>query len=115
MIDPTTITTLMDAAKAVGYGKIPPYQHGECFTIGAFDLIIFHSDRKERLFELLDAVCAEYGGVKGDERYLKGFIYLLNQLAIATNTTEAPNGIGRIVTDNPGKTRELQEWYRIKG
>ena len=114
-MESTTITALMDAAKAVGYGEIPPYQHCECFTVGAFDLILINSANKERVFELLDAVCAKYNEVKEDKRYLDGFIYLLTELARSTDTTEMPSGIRQIITDNPEKTRELQDWYRLKG
>lgn len=105
----------MEAAKAVGYGDVPPYQHSECFTTGAFDLILVNSASKAVAFKLLQAVCAKYDSVKDDGRFLEGYVYLLSQLARAANTTELPDGMRRIITDNPTLTNELQQWYRLKG
>ena len=109
-----TVKTLMDAAKAVGYGKIPPLQHCECFTIGAFDLIIFNSSDTGQNYDTLKEICGRYHEVKSDKKYLEGYIYLLNQLVPATGTTELPEGMKVIMDENPSKTKSLHEWYRIK-
>ena len=105
----------MQAARAVGYGELPPYQHGECFTIGAFDLILISSADKGFAFDLLRAICDRYDSVKGDSKFLNGYVYLLSQVARAAATTELPEGMKKIITDNPTQTNELQEWYRLKG
>lgn len=115
MISSQIVEKLMETAKAVGYGEIPPYQHSECFTTGAFDLILVNSANKGSAFELLEAVCAKYDSVKDDGKFLGGYTYLLSQLARAADTTELPDGMRRIITDNPTLTHELQQWYRFKG
>jgi hypothetical protein len=115
MTIPQTAEKLMEAAKQVGYGQIPPYQHSECFTTGAFDLILSTPPRNGSAFELSQAVCAEYDSVKEDTNFLQGYIYLLNQLARASGTTELPDGMRSIIADNPTQTGEFQEWYRLKG
>ncbi len=114
MVSPQTVDNLMTAAKAVGYGEIPPYESSECVTIGAFDLIVIHSANKDWVFELLQAICAKYESVKGDAKFLSGYIYMLGQLAAASDTTELPEGLRRIITENPTQTGELQDWYRLK-
>ena len=105
----------MATAKAIGYGEIPPFQHCECFTIGAFDLILINTADKAAAFTLLQVVCDNYATVKDDDKFLKGYFYLLSQLARATDTTQLPEGMTRIIRDNPTQTNELQEWYRLKG
>ncbi len=115
MVNPQTVEKLMETAKAIGYGKIPPYQHSECFTIGAFDLILINATDKGSAFELLQAVCNNYATVKNDDKFLEGYVYLLRQLAGATDTTQLPEGMTRIIRENPTQTNGLQEWYRLKG
>lgn len=103
---------LLVVAKEIGYGQIPAYQSNECFTSGAFDLIVFNSGDTARNFQLLSELCSKYGQIKSDERFLKGYFYLLNQLSYATRTTEKPLGMKLILDENPDDTEELQEWYR---
>lgn len=109
-----TISELLRIAKAIGYGEIPPYQSCECFTSGAFDLIISNGSDPGRDFDLLSLLCCRYDEIKSDGKYLKGFIYLLNHLAYATQTTERPSGMRRILVENREATTELQAWYREK-
>jgi hypothetical protein len=106
------IDELLKIAKAIGYGEIPPYQHNECFTSGAFDLIVFKGSNTGRNFDLLSKLCDRYDEIKADNKFLKGYFYLLDQLAYATQTTERPSGMQRILEENPEATRELQVWYR---
>ncbi|MGD9127151.1 MAG: hypothetical protein PVH19_07200 [Planctomycetia bacterium] len=112
MTEDQTVTKLMEIAKMVGYGEIPPFQHDECFTIGAFDLIIPDRENRTKNFSLLSSICARYEEVKPDKRFLKGYICLLDRLAYATNTTEKPEGMGKIMEENPEETKSLREWYR---
>ncbi len=113
MINPDTNEKLLAAAKDVGYGRIPPYQHCECFTTGAFDLFLSDYSDKGRVFSLLQAICSKYESVKDDARLLDGYILLLAQLARGADTTEMPEGMERIIVENSTKTNELQEWYRL--
>ena len=115
MRDRDTIERLMQIAKAVGRGELPLYQHKELFTAGAFDLVVFNSNDKGVLFELLSDLCAEYECVKSNEKELSGFIYLLEAASRSTGTTELPSGMERIIRENPEKTGALREWYRLRG
>ncbi len=114
MNDLDTIEKLMMAAKAVGYGEIPPYEHHECFTTGAFDLIATNGTDRGRNFRILEAIVHQYRLVRADSRFLSGYLYLLMQLARATDTTEMPSGMKIILEENPTATKELWEWYRFK-
>lgn len=114
MVDPQSVEKLMQAAKAIGYGEVPSVQHGEGFTIGAYDLILISSADRGAAFTLLWAICEKYDMVKDDGKFLNGYVYLLRQLVAAADTTELPEGMEKIIKDNPAQTRELQEWYRIK-
>ena len=107
------VQKLTDAAKAVGYGTVPSYEHHECFTTGVFDLILVDTSDPARVFGLLQTVCARYDSVKHDRAFLNGYIYLVCELARLSGTTEMPIAIEGIVKDNPLLTRKLQEWYRI--
>lgn len=109
-----TIEKLMAAAKAVGYGEIPPYEHHECFTTGAFDLIVPDGTDRGRNFRILETICRQYLSVRTDRRFLSGYLYLLMQMARATDTTEMPSGMKIILEENPSEAKELREWYRFK-
>jgi hypothetical protein len=114
MNNSSPIEALLDAAKDIGYGRVPPLQHHEEFTIGAFDLIIANTKQRSNVFSLLETLCSHYPDVKNDSKFLKGYIYLLSQFANSTNTTELPQGMREIISDNPEKTEDLQKWYRIQ-
>ena len=115
MSDRTTIDHLMKIAKAIDRGEIPPYQHENLYTAGAFDLIVFNSQDKGALFDILRDICAEYDSIKGNEKDIAGFIYLLECAARATGTTEMPPGMDRIIRENATKSGTLREWYRLRG
>jgi len=114
MITEETIDTLLAAAKAVGYGEIPPCQHNECFTTGGFDLILLNCTDRGRNFALLEAICGRYADVKTDPKYLSGYLYLLSQLVPSTDTAEIPAGMKEILERNPDSTTDLRDWYRMK-
>ena len=80
----------------IGYGEIPPLQSNECFTAGAFDLIIFNGENRARNFSLLTLICDRYEEVKNDENFLKRYLYIWYQLSYVTDTTEKPEGIKKI-------------------
>ena len=101
MFNPETIEKLMAAAKAVGYGEIPPYMHDECFTIGAFDLIILDSSDRGQNFRILEEICHKYEKIRNDPKFLSGYLYLLAQLARSTGTTELPAGMKKIFDEHP--------------
>ena len=46
------IDQLLHIARRISSGDIPPYQHNECFTSGAFDLLLVHFQGAEA-FDLL--------------------------------------------------------------
>jgi hypothetical protein len=106
------VDELLEVAKVIGYGEIPPYQHNECFTSGAFDLIVFNGSDTARKFDLLTRLCDRYAAVEPDAKFLKGYLYLLEQVAYATQTTERPRGMQKILEENPEAARALRVWYR---
>lgn len=108
------IEKLLSAAKDIGYGKVPKYEHCETYTIGAFDLILINKHGGDA-FEVLEAICQKYNQVRNDNKYLSGYFVLLNQLVYLSKTTELPNGMEEIISENPSLSNELKKWYRIKG
>jgi hypothetical protein len=104
----------MDAAWEVGYGRIPRYQELKSYTVEAFDLILPTSGDPAHDFAILTEVCQKYDDVKGDQKFLDGYIYLLSQLARCANTTELPPGMECILQSHPEKTKELRAWYRVQ-
>lgn len=114
MNDTDTINALMQAAREVGYGRVPRYQELKSYTVGAFDLILPTSGDQAQNFSILKMVCQRYDEIKADDRFVDGYIYLLSQLVRCTDTTEIPEGMRQILEDHPEKTKELREWYRIQ-
>lgn len=107
------VDDLLHIAKEIGYGWIPAYRHNECFTSGVFDLIVFKKSDASENFALMAAICERYDNIKSDKRFLDGYFYLLNQLSYATETTEQPSGLKRIIDENPESAKELRVWYRL--
>jgi len=107
-----TFTELLGIAKQISAGIVPQYQHSETFTVGAFDLVLTKL-RGGDAFALLLHACRNYPSVKSDAALLRGYLFMITDLAHQTNTTELPDGIDAIVNDNPDQTIGLQEWYRI--
>ncbi len=106
-----TVESLLSIAKTIGYGKVPKLQQNEYFTTGAFDLIVFNCQDRSRNFSLMSSLCGRYEQIKKDKKFLKGYIYLLDQLSYSTNTSEKPEGIKKIIEENPNETESLQVWY----
>ena len=89
------------------------YQRNECFTSGAFDLLLV-SARGPDAFELLTKLCERIVSFIGSGSELKGYYFLLNQVTPQTNTTEMPPGMQSIIDANPMFSHDLRIWYRCK-
>lgn len=108
------IDELMDIANAISRGEVPPYQHNECYTAGAFDLLLINPSGGSAYELLLDA-CGRFHGLQRSGADLKGYYYLLSLLARRTNTTEMPPQMPDIINEHPALSGELKEWYRYGG
>lgn len=111
---PEFVDELLGAALRIARGEVPEYQHNECFTSGAFDLLLVNVDGSSA-YKLLCELCERYGAVKRAGSDLKGYYLLLGQVARQSNTTEVPHGMELVVRDNPALSGELRDWYRLKG
>lgn len=105
------VDQLLSIARRVAAGEIPSYQHNECFTAGAFDLLIVHA-RGEKAFELLAELCARFPAEREACGDLRGYYRLLSQVARLTDTTEMPDGMEEILAASPELSKELRDWYR---
>jgi hypothetical protein len=105
---------LLHVASAISRGEVPPYQHNECFTSGAFDLLLVNVHDGEA-FQLLQDACRQYPALKASRTKLDGFFLLLSLLARQSNTTEMPEGMADIVKEHPTLSADLREWYRHEG
>jgi hypothetical protein len=113
-MDNNLIDKLLDIANRISRGEVPPYQHNECYTSGAFDLLLLNLNEADA-FDLLVQLCKRYSEVKAMGIDLKGYYYLLDMLARQSDTTEMPNGMQVIIDDNPDLSDSLREWYRVAG
>jgi hypothetical protein len=104
------IEELLSIANTISRGEIPEYQYNECFTSGAFDLLLINA-RDAKAYELLSQLCQCFESVKNSGNGMKGYYYLLTELARQTNTTEMPSGLQAIIVENLELSRELQVWY----
>ena len=107
------IERLVSIAKAIGRGEIPADERNDLHTSGRYDLLVFTGDNEADILVVLVGLCAEYERFNGTKQELSGLIYVLEQAARASNTTEPPVGMERIIRENPEMTRGLQEWYRL--
>ena len=103
---------LLNTAGQIGNATVPQHQHSDTFTVGAFDLVLTKL-RDGDAFALLSHACGKYSSIKADPNLLRGYLFMITDLARRTNTTERPDGLDVIVDDNPEQTKELQQWYRI--
>lgn len=110
----THIDELLRIADAISRGEIPEYQHNECFTAGAFDLLLVNAHGGDA-FALLSQLCQRYEAVKSSGTDLKGYFHLLTELARQSDTTEIPVGLKEILMENPGLSHALNDWYRQAG
>jgi hypothetical protein len=53
------IDQLLKLARQLGSGQVPAYQYNECYTSGAFDLLVVYS-RGSEAFALLEELCARF-------------------------------------------------------
>jgi hypothetical protein len=108
------LTELLDVAKRVSRGEVPEYEHNECFTAGAFDLLLVKAKGAEA-FSMLQDLCRRYPGLVSSDDDRRGFFMLLTLLARQSGTTQVPDGLIVIVADNPDLSAELRAWYRVPG
>jgi hypothetical protein len=107
-----SIEDLLESAKAIGYGEIPAFTEAKSYTIGAFDLIVAHARDKQNVFALLQSLCTEYPRIRDDRKWMQGYVFLLSQFALASDTTELPEGMEEILSEHPELTEDLRKWYR---
>jgi hypothetical protein len=107
----TRVDQLLDIARRVSSGEVPPYEHNECFTSGAFDLLLVHAQGAEA-FDLLGQLCARFPVERNAGGDLRGYYSLLSQLARQTNTTEMPKGMAEVLAASPELSGDLRDWYR---
>jgi hypothetical protein len=110
----TQLDDLLDVASGISRGEIPSYQHNECFTSGAFDLLLVNV-RGGEAFQLLQDACGRYEALKARGAGMDGFYLLLSLLARQSNTTEMPDGMAVVIKENPALSADLREWYRHEG
>lgn len=110
----TQLDRLLDVASGISRGEIPPYQHNECFTSGAFDLLLVNL-RDGEAFQLLRDACGRYQSLKASRAGMDGYYLLLSLLARQSNTTEMPDGMAAIIKEHPTLSADLKEWYRHEG
>ena len=100
------IDDLLAIADRISRGEIPEYQHNECYTSGAFDLLLIHAHDAEA-FALLREACNRYRNVQAASSNLKGYFVLLSCLAANSRTTEVPGGMIEIRAEKPMLSRAL--------
>lgn len=108
------VDELLKVANQITSGKIPAYQHNETFTSGAFGLLLLKVKGMEA-FELLNKLCILYESVKAYDKNLKGYYYLIAEVARQTGTTEMPENMLKIIKGNTELSVELRQWYRYVG
>lgn len=102
---------LLAIADAISRGEIPEYQHNECFTSGAFDLLLVNVHGPEA-YELLINLCERFVTLHTQGHNIAGFYGLLSQVARQTNTTEMPPQMHPIIDAHAKLSGELKAWYR---
>lgn len=106
------VDQLLDISRRIAHGEIPLYQHNECFTSGAFDLLLAHAKGAEA-FDLLSELCARFPVERNAGGDLRGYYSLLSQLARQTGTTEMPKGMAEVLAASPELLNDLKAWYRV--
>jgi hypothetical protein len=105
------IDQLLGIARRIARGEVPARQDNECFTAGAFDLLIVHAQGDEA-FRLLSELCAQFPHERSAGGDLRGYYQLLTQVARQTSTTEMLSGMSDILAAAPELSGELRGWYR---
>jgi len=101
----TRTDQLLDIASAISRGEVPEYQHN------AFDLLLINLNGPEA-FEVLSDLCRRFDSLKVSGNNMKGYYFLLPQLARQANTTEMPLGMPTIIDEHPELSSQLKQWYR---
>lgn len=110
----SSVDQLLAVADEISRGEVPAYQHNECFTSGAFDLLLLDA-HGTKAFELLTDVCRRFESVEVSGGNLKGYYLLLSLLAHQTKTTEMPSEMPAIINVHPALSDDLKRWYRYEG
>lgn len=105
---------LLEVASRVSRGEIPTYEHNECYTAGAFDLLLINV-RDGEAFQLLQDACARFQALLASGSRMDGYYMLLSLLARQSNTTQMPDGMAGIIKKYPPLSADLREWYRLEG
>src|SRR5215207_2833742 len=108
------VDQLLDIADAISRGEVPEYQHNECFTSGAFDLLLINAN-EAKSFELLTDVCRRFESVEAAGNNMKGYYLLVSTLAQQTKTTEMPPGMTALIDAHPELSHDIKQWYRYQG
>ena len=108
----TLLSDLLEISARIARGEIPEYQHNECYTSGAFDLLLIHI-HGPAAFDLLSQACHRYGEIKSTQSNLKGYFALLSELTANSRTTELPRGLREIIDENPELSHDLKRWYCV--
>ena len=107
------IDELLAIADRIARNEIPEYQHNECFTAGAFDLLLINVGPAQA-FELLGRLCECYETIKASSSGLAGYYELLEIVARKSGTTELPPGVPAIIAEHPALSGNLAIWYRVR-
>lgn len=107
------VDELLSVSSAISRGEVPSYQHSECVTIGAFDLLLVNAHDADA-FSLLQSVCARYDSVRTTGESLTGYFDLIYQLARQSGTTEIPDGLDTMIAQHPHLSAQLRQWYRLE-
>jgi hypothetical protein len=107
------VDELLHITNDIGRGVVPLFEHNECYTSGAFDLLLVHAKGPEA-FGLLGKLCDRYSDVEPTEQSLWAYFNLLAQLARQSNTTEMPNNLRQVMERHPALAGELRTWYRLE-
>jgi hypothetical protein len=104
------VDRLLELARRISSGKMPEYENNECFTAGAFDLLLAKAHGQEA-FSLLTELCERFPeeSAKSD---MRGYFVLLAQVARQSGTTEMPSGMKSVLEVAPELAAELRSWYR---
>ena len=107
------VDELLHLASQIGRGVIPPFEHNDCYTAGAFDLLLVNASGPDA-FELLNALCERYAAVEPSLPSLVAYFDLLAQVARQSQTTELPTALPGILARHPDLAAELRAWYRLE-
>ena len=108
------VDELIEIAQRISRGEVPEYEYNECYTSGAYDLLLISAHGPEA-YELLVSLCNRFPEVEADGGNLSGYFFLLSQVARQSGTTEMPENMGSIIDRHPELSGDLKQWYRYQG